>query len=357
MVKNRLQWWLEHEGKMPASQGGFMKGKSCANNVTQLVLDVDTAFAEKKHVLAAFLDVKGAFDNVDPRAMANKLADLGCPSNLVSFTIFLTQHRFIFSEINPDCPREKFGGVTQRGVLSPLLFALTVKDITEGLSKSVEVSQFADHITLFVKTTSPDWASKLLERSIQTSSFNLSMVCLKLEPYKTVLIHFKKKNVRPGTTQIEVGDVIIASSPSGRFLAFTLDHRLTYRLHVNNVKKKYLRSMNIIKFLCGTWWGADPRTLLLIYKSYIRSKLDYGSFIYMSDNHANSLAMERIQYRAIRITLGYRTSTPVNILIAESCLTFVRDRASLLGNNFVAKNFSRGNTLTYESVKSFHQKI
>ncbi len=94
---------------------------------------------EKKHLLGVFLDVKGAFDNIDPRAMANKLADVGCPSNLVFFALFLTQHRFIHSEINIDDPREIFKGVAQGGVLSPLLYIIAVKDITENLSRSVKV--------------------------------------------------------------------------------------------------------------------------------------------------------------------------------------------------------------------------
>lgn len=118
MVKNRLQWWLEHENLLSADQSGFRKGRSCLDNGSQLVLDIDTAFSEIKHVLAAFLDVKGAFDNINPRAMANKMADLGCPTNLVNFALFLTQHRLVYSELNVDTPREIFKGVPQGGVLS-----------------------------------------------------------------------------------------------------------------------------------------------------------------------------------------------------------------------------------------------
>ena len=46
------------------------------------------------------------------------------------------------------------------------------------------------------------------------------------------------------------------------------------------VQKKCIRALNMVKFLRGTWWGADPRTLLLLYKSFVRSIIDYGSFMY-----------------------------------------------------------------------------
>ena len=49
---------------------------------------------------------------------------------------------------------------------------------------------------------------------------------------------------------------------------------------VSQVQKRSLRALNILKYLCGTWWGSHPDTLLLLYKSYSRSIIDYGSFIY-----------------------------------------------------------------------------
>lgn len=353
MVKNRLQWWLEHNKLMPPAQSGFSKGKSCMDNVSQLILNVDKAFMEKKHLLATFLDIKGAFDNIDPRAMAFKLADIGCPHNLVSFALFLTQHRLVYSELNTDHPRDSFRGVPQGGVLSPLLFILTIRDVAEGLSDHVKVSLFADDLAMFVSSKSPSWAARLLESSVRRVGFNLSMLGLELSPDKTVLLDFNRLGVGPGDVSIRVGNSLISSSPSTRFLGIFLDYRLTFTTHINHLRRRCGRAMSLMKFLCGTWWGTDPSTLLLLYKSFIRSILDYGSFIYQSDNRANSLAIERIQFRAIRIALGYRISTPVNILIAESTLPFLGDRALQLGCNFVAKNLQRSDTDTHDALTAF----
>lgn len=145
-----------NEGLLPPDQSGFRKGKSCLDNVSQLVLDADTAFSDGKDVLAAFLDVKGAFNNIDPRAMANKMADLGCPTNLVNLALFLTEHRLVYSELNTDSLREIYKGVPQGIVLSPLLYPLTVKDITDGVSRHVKISQFADNFAFFVTSFSTE---------------------------------------------------------------------------------------------------------------------------------------------------------------------------------------------------------
>ena len=44
-----------------------------------------------------------------------------------------------------------------------------------------------------------------------------------------------------------------------------------------------LRSpLNLLKVLSHTNWGADRTVLLQLYRSLIRSKLDYGSIVYGS---------------------------------------------------------------------------
>ena len=43
-----------------------------------------------------------------------------------------------------------------------------------------------------------------------------------------------------------------------------------------------LKALNLLKVLSHTSWGADWTTLLKLYRSLVRSKLDYGCIIYGS---------------------------------------------------------------------------
>ena len=99
LIKQRLQWWAETNNLIPPSQNGFRKGKSCADNLTFQTLQIDKAFIQKKSVLAALLDIRRAFDNVNVEILLSKLASLGCSKSLIQFIKFLTHERQRYTDI------------------------------------------------------------------------------------------------------------------------------------------------------------------------------------------------------------------------------------------------------------------
>ena len=75
-------------------------------------------------------------------------------------------------------------------------------------------------------------------------------------------------------------------------------------------------------------------------KSFIRAQIDYALYIYMPFQKNNLLMLGRIEYLAIQRALGYRNSTPNNILIAESKLPLLIERAKFLCKKFLPKSLS-----------------
>ena len=128
---------------------------------------------------------------------------------------------------------------------------------------------------------------------------------------------------------------------------------MTFIPQINLVELKCKKALNILKFLCGTWWGSDPSTLTTLYKSLIRSIIDYGSYVYFSNRKATENILEGIQISSLKIALGYRRSTPDNVVIAESKVTTIRDRSEYLGNCYLAKVLSNQNSVTSKNIKSF----
>jgi hypothetical protein len=61
-------------------------------------------------------------------------------------------------------------------------------------------------------------------------------------------------------------------------------------------------------------FGSDRDTLLKLYRSHIRSKLDYGCIAYGSARKSYLQMLEPIQNQALRICLGaFRTSPSLSL--------------------------------------------
>ena len=67
-----------------------------------------------------------------------------------------------------------------------------------------------------------------------------------------------------------------------KFLGVIFDRRLSFVSHLKYVKKKALKALNILKVVGNTEWGAGRKVMLQLYRSLIRSKLDYGCIVYGS---------------------------------------------------------------------------
>ena len=69
------------------------------------------------------------------------------------------------------------------------------------------------------------------------------------------------------------------------------------------------KGLNLLRVLAHTSWGADQETLLHLYRSLIRSKLDYGCIVHGSARGSYLRMLDPMQNHALHLCLGaYRTS-------------------------------------------------
>ncbi|XP_071579545.1 uncharacterized protein [Temnothorax nylanderi] len=173
-----------------------------------------------------------------------------------------------------------FADLLQGAVLSPALYSLFTRGLCADLPEGIEAVEFADDVGL----------SGCVDKELS----------------------------------IRVQDCDVFSSCGAKFLAIWLDNRLNFHRQVQEVKGK----------------GTEVNTALMLYKSLVRSVADYGIFVYFPRDSAFQLKLERTQYMGIRTALGFRNSTPNNVLIAEAKIRLLRDRADMLGRNFPLYRFS-----------------
>lgn len=80
----------------------------------------------------------------------------------------------------------------------------------------------------------------------------------------------------------------------------------------------------------------------MLYKSLIRSIIDYGIYIYIPKDLNLALKLERGQFLGLRTALGYRNSTPNNVILAEAKIVLLRERARMLAKNLCSKIYKYG---------------
>lgn len=87
IVTGRLNWWAENRGKLNNKHNGFRRGKSCMENLVELVTDVQIGRYKNTNTMAAFLDVSSAYDNVLYNPLISKLIQEECPRTLIKYNI------------------------------------------------------------------------------------------------------------------------------------------------------------------------------------------------------------------------------------------------------------------------------
>ena len=103
-----------------------------------------------------------------------------------------------------------------------------------------------------------------------------------------------------------------------KFLGLLFDKKLSFIPHIKALKAKCLKSFGCFKSALHTKWGGDRSVLLNLYRSLVRSKLDYGSIVYGSARESYLKCLDTIHHQGLRLAIGAFSTSPVESLYAES---------------------------------------
>lgn len=321
MVNARLVYVLETKNILSPHQSGFRRGRTTLDNIMLLETNIRNAFLRRNHLISIFFDIEKAYDRTWRYGILRDLFNFDFRGNLPIFIKnFLAGRNFkvrIGNVLSNTFTQEE--GVPQGSVLSVTLFSIKINNILSVLPPTVHGSLYVDDLQISCQGKD----IRYIERQLQTTvnriirwtyenGFNISLD-------KTTCVHFSRRrglflepNILIGTNKINVAD-------TARFLGVTLDKKLNFHAHIAHLRKKCEKGLNLLKVLSNTSWGAEKTSMLKIYRSMIRSKLDYACPVYGSARASALRRLDTVHHSALRICSGAFRTSPVQSLYAD-CL-------------------------------------
>ena len=143
-----------------------------------------------------------------------------------------------------------------------------------------------------------------------------------------------------------------------KFLGLIWNTKLTFEPHIKYLKAWCQKSLNILKVLSCTEWGADRTTLLKLYRSLVRSKLDYGCIVYGSPSKTELAKLDPVHNQGLRLSLGAFSSSPVESLYVEAHEPPLEIRRDKLAIQYVLKLNANPDNSAYDVVfNPKHQEL
>ena len=315
LIFNKLYSYLQLNDLITPNQSGFRPGDSTTNQLLYLVDEIYQAFdsTESIEVRAVFLDVSKAFDKVWHSGLIFKLEQNGVSGSLLKLFENYLSNRKQRVVLNGSFSEHSSieSGVPQGSVLGPLLFLIYINDLERNIKSNIKF--FADDTMLFSIVRDPEISANKLNHDLEIIHKWAHQWKLEFNPDPTKQANevlFSCKKSIPNHPHIVLNGTVVAKMNEQKHLGFILDSKLSFEKHLNEKIIKAKKYIGIIKHLSCF---LPLKTLDQMFKSLVRSHLDYCDIIYHIPSRQdqfgvtlNSLMekVERIQYQAALAVTG-----------------------------------------------------
>lgn len=341
LIKERIEPLFEASIPPSRNMYGFRRGKSVQDCLTCFTLTIYREISCKNFVVAAFVDIKSAYDHVNFELLGADLCSLEVPDQLVQLILALNRNRRLYTKdeesselLGPWLPQS---GVSQGSKVGPTLFNVYVSRLADAMPVGVEVGQFVDDVYLLCSGEDLDLVVDRMNIALESLNGYLRERQLPVAVDKTSVMAFGRRRLPLHMPAVHLAGVRVPWVNKAKYLGVMYDSKLLWRDHVDTICGRALQGINAMKALCRTWWGSRPSVLISLYKALVRPHLEYGTFLIGKCSSVLLARLNRVQYSALRVALGLMRSTPTNVILNEAGEVPLSNRRVWLAGKFLSR--------------------
>jgi hypothetical protein len=279
-------------------QYGFRKGRSSTIQMLHVTDTWTKLIDQSDSIDVIYTDFQKAFDTVPHRRLLQKLMAYGIGDNVLSWIeSFLTgrSQRVVVDGV-PSPWSDVISGIPRGTVLGPILFLVYINDIVDDLQCSPFL--FADDMKLFC-CNSKTANNMQYDLDIISDWTNRWLLKLNLDKCKLVCINTNSKTVKNHLYLSSDNKLhLLNSSDAERDLGIIIDNKLNFRKHILEISKKANKMLGLIK---RNFRHLDVNSFLKLYKTIVRSQLEYAQSVWQPYKKIDINCLETIQRRATKL--------------------------------------------------------
>lgn len=264
---------------MSGEQHGFTIGRSTTSAIRECLGWVDSR--KEKLVLGIFLDISGAFDNLDWVKLIEDMEELGATgATRAIIASYLTgrQAQLTVGKSTAMCRLTR--GCPQGSQLGPVLWKMSMdKALKIARDDRIKVVAYADDIAVLVAGTNLKVVRNRVRGFLESLIGWAPERGLSFSTSKSQVMSLKG-GLKPGFTLGIGGDNVVSVSPI-RYLGVLVDYKRNYWEHVRAVANKSENLFSRLRGATSANWGLGQRGAELIYKAVFLPRISYGSEIWV----------------------------------------------------------------------------
>ena len=340
MIADRIMLHLLSKDLIHKDHFGFLPFRDSHSALTVLHSDIQQAKKAKEYVLGISLDIQAAYDSVYIDGLILKCATLGIRGRILKWIhSFLTDRKLkvlwrkCYSTTFP-----LYKGVPQGAVLSPVLYTIFMHDFFETLTNDVRCIVYADDIFIYTSNASLETCKTKLQHSLQSIALWCNYWKLQIRPDKCHAINLsRRKGECEG--QFCISNGLIQWETSITFLGFQFSRYGGLNRHVEQLRCRAFKKINLLKALSNKSFGARSRHLMNLASASIRGSIEYGAALLWFAGKTMFNRLEVLQNSALRTALGLPRWVPNIVLKRHAAVPDIQERIRMLTFNFWMKHF------------------